>query len=150
MEIISTISLISINETIVVQLVSFLIFLFLINRIMFKPLHATIKQREVTIDNIEAEIRAANETLAKISRDMREAEQEAVLEATLQKKNFESAGTAEAEKLIASALEQVRLMRKKTQAEIDRQIELARTRLAADAQNIALEIFAKILDRKAA
>ena len=38
MQIISNIALISINETLVVQLISFLIFLFIINRIMFRPL----------------------------------------------------------------------------------------------------------------
>ena len=37
MEIVSKIALITINETLVIQLVSFLIFLFVINRMMFRP-----------------------------------------------------------------------------------------------------------------
>ena len=45
MQIISNIALISINETLIVQLISFLIFLFVINRIMFRPLRKTVGPR---------------------------------------------------------------------------------------------------------
>ena len=46
MHIVSNIALISINETLIIQLVSFLIFLFLINRIMFRPLSHVMVERE--------------------------------------------------------------------------------------------------------
>jgi len=45
MQIVSNVALISINETMVVQLISFLIFLFVINRVMFRPLRESMHER---------------------------------------------------------------------------------------------------------
>ena len=45
MQIITNIALISINETLIVQLLSFLIFLFIINRVMIRPLRGVMSDR---------------------------------------------------------------------------------------------------------
>ena len=45
MQIVTTISLISINETTIVQIVSFLILVFILNRVMIRPLWKTIAER---------------------------------------------------------------------------------------------------------
>ena len=50
MEIISNIALITINETLIAQLLAFLIFMFVINRLMFKPLQGVMTERQGYID----------------------------------------------------------------------------------------------------
>ena len=55
MEVVSTIGLITINETVIIELISFLIFLFLINRIMFRPLQDIMGEREAHIEDITAQ-----------------------------------------------------------------------------------------------
>ena len=59
MEIINTIALISINETLIVQLLSFLVFLFLINRVMIRPLRSVIDEREDFVTRVRKEIEDA-------------------------------------------------------------------------------------------
>ena len=60
MQIISNIALISINETVIVQIISFLIFLYIINRIMFKPLRGVMADRENHIKSIQQDIVSAD------------------------------------------------------------------------------------------
>lgn len=67
MQIISNIALISINETLVVQLISFLIFLFIINRIMFRPLRQVMIERENHMEKINLDIVDAGKSLDRIT-----------------------------------------------------------------------------------
>ena len=56
MQIISNVALISINETLIIQVISFLIFLFIINRIMFRPLRKVMNERETYVENVQKDI----------------------------------------------------------------------------------------------
>ena len=67
MEIISNIALISINETLIVQVVGFLVFLFVINRIMFRPLQSVMSDREIHIERVKRDIVEAQEDVASIT-----------------------------------------------------------------------------------
>ena len=71
MHIISNIALITINETLFIQLISFLIFLFLINRIMFKPLQKTIQQREEHINGIASGIESSKNQLLEMEKNLK-------------------------------------------------------------------------------
>ena len=67
MHIISNIALITINETLFVQLISFLIFLFIINRIMFRPLQNTMSERESYIDQTNRDIADVTQELQSLT-----------------------------------------------------------------------------------
>ena len=56
MQIISNVALLSLNETLIIQLISFLIFLFIINRVMFRPLRAIMAERDSHIKKLELDI----------------------------------------------------------------------------------------------
>ena len=58
MEIIKTNALITINETLWVQMIVFLIFMFLINRIMFRPVRRNVAEREAHFDTLRQAILA--------------------------------------------------------------------------------------------
>ena len=87
MQIVSNIALISINETMVVQLISFLIFLFVINRVMFRPLRNTMQEREHDIEGIRVDIRDAEKKLEKTLQQVQD-ENAAVRKAGLQMKRY--------------------------------------------------------------
>ena len=53
MQIVSNVALISINETFLVQLISFLIFLFIINRVMIRPLRGVMREREEYVEKLK-------------------------------------------------------------------------------------------------
>ena len=76
MEIISNIALISINETLFVQVIGFLIFLYLINRIMFRPLRNVMADRELYIERIKLDIDQAQKKIETMTSQIREQESE--------------------------------------------------------------------------
>ena len=56
MEIVSNIALISINETLIVQMVSFLIFMFVMNMVMFRPLNRVMKKRSEYMESLKQDM----------------------------------------------------------------------------------------------
>ena len=70
MQIVENIALISINETLIFQLVSFLLFMFILNRIMVRPIRRTIAERDGYFERMGYEIEAAEKTFEDISRQI--------------------------------------------------------------------------------
>ena len=148
MQIVSNVALISINETLVVQLISFLIFLFVINRIMFRPLRRTIQEREHYVEGIRMDIQAAEEKLEKTMQEARE-EDIAVRKAGLQMiKEMEKQGSEEAGRIITMAREEIAGMGSKAKQEIDARIADARKTIVAEADKLSLSVMEKVLDRR--
>jgi len=148
MQIVPVVELISINETLVVQLISFLIFLFVINRIMFRPLRRTMQEREQYVDGIRMDIQVAEEKLEKTMQAARD-EDAAVRTAGLQMINeMENQGSEEAGRIIAMAREEIVGMGDKARQEIDTQIADARKTIVAEADKLSLSVMEKVLDRR--
>ena len=85
MQIISNIALISINETLIVQVISFLIFLFIINRVMFRPLRSVVAERQSHIEHIRQDIVAAGEKFESLTNQIEEQEATVKMEAFIAK-----------------------------------------------------------------
>jgi len=148
MEIVSDVALISINETLVVQLISFLIFLFVINRVMFRPLRRTMRERENYVEGIHMDIQEAEKKLRQTMQEARD-EDAAVRKAGLQMINeMEKQGSQEAGKIITAAREEIVGMGNKAQQEIDAQIADARKTIVAEADKLSLSVMEKVLDRR--
>ena len=150
MEIISNIALISINETLVVQLISFLIFLFIINRIMFRPLRETMSERGNYIGKIQRDTIQARKRVDEIIAATRDEEQEirqAALDVVAQ---MESLGNQKAHDVINAAREEIAAQKRQSQDEIEAELAEAMTNVEAEAQSLSLAIMEKVLNRKVA
>ncbi len=150
MQIISNIALISINETLLVQMVSFLIFLFIINRLMFRPLKEVMNERESHIDNVKNEIQEAENELERMNRRIREQESVVKEEAFGIKKELEEAGSREAGRIFKTVREEIAEKKKKAEKEIDSQIEASRKQIETEAEALSIAIIEKILERRLA
>ena len=148
MQIISNIALLSINETLIVQLLSFLIFLFIINRIMFRPLRSTMDQREDYLKKINNEIEGANDELETIARRIEAHESAVKLEAFELKDKLEKSGNQEATDIIASAREEIAGLKQIATRQAEDQIIEAREHLKRESEALAMNIMEKILDRR--
>jgi F-type H+-transporting ATPase subunit b len=148
MQIITNIALISINETLLVQLVSFLIFLFIINRIMFRPLRATMRERERHIQGIRQAIQDSEDRVEKIIRDTKADESDARRAANEVTGELEKAGNREAGQIIDIARVEIAALNEKAKQEIDRQIVEARKTVTHEAETLALIVMQKILNRE--
>ena len=148
MQIISNIALLSINETLIVQLLSFLIFLFIINRVMFRPLRSTMDEREDYLKKVNNEIVDAKDELETIARRIEAHESAVKLEAFGQKDKLEESGSQEAAEIIASAREEIAGLKKTAAGQIDLQISDARDHLKRESEALSMNIMEKILDRR--
>jgi len=148
MEIVSNVALISINETLIVQLLSFLVFLFLLNRVMIRPLRASITRRSAYVDDLEKGIAEAKLEMATISSRIAEAETAAVRKANRQREDLETAGRAEAVLIIQSAREEIEQLKQQTDEEVAELIRQARKHVQGESERISVHIMEKVLCRK--
>jgi F-type H+-transporting ATPase subunit b len=150
MQIISTIGLITINETVFIELISFLIFLFIINRIMFRPLQSIITERENHIAELSGGITQSRNQLTKMEEQVRSQELSALREANQHKQNREADATQQAKSILETSRKEILAIKQESQELINRQVAIAREEIKNESQKLAVAIMEKVLDRRLA
>jgi len=150
MEIISNIALISINETLIVQLVSFLIFLFIMNRIMFRPLQKIMGERDTYMANLKREVVAAEAEMAEQTARLKGKEAKARQEANQLKKELEISGSQTATETAGAVRDEIAAIKLKADGEIEERLRAARKHLSNESETLAIAIMEKILNRRLA
>ena len=148
MQIISNIALISINETVIVQIISFLIFLYIINRIMFKPLRGVMADRENHIKSIQQDIVSADNKLDALSDQIRAHESAVKSEAFAQKASLEEAGSRRAEEIFTDTRKEIETARDSAQLEVDAQLIEAKKHIKEESEILMLSVMEKVLNRR--
>ena len=148
MQIVSNIALISINETMIVQVISFLIFLFIINRIMFQPLLKTRGDRDQYLNQIAQDIVQAKEDVEQYTFELEERRNTIRSEAFEINKELEAVGNQEATDLVDAAVKEVSTIREDTTQKLEAQIAEARKQVQKESEPLAIQIMEKILDRR--
>ena len=148
MEIITNTALISINETLFVQVASFLIFLFVMNRLMFRPLLKTIADRSKYVSDLEQEIDDAERDIARYSKEIEKQRAAARAEANGVTKALEEEGNKEAHEIIEAAVKEIAVLKKNAKQRIDVQISEARELLLKETEALSVQIMEKVLDRR--
>ena len=147
MEIISNVALISINETLIVQVIGFLIFLFVINRIMFRPLRNVMSDRDIHIERVKRDITQAQKEVDSITSQIQEQETATRKEALALKDDLEATGSQQAKEIFESVKKQITADREKVQQEIEIRIAEERKAVEKESQTLALNIIDKIINR---
>ena len=148
MEIIATNALISINETFLVQLVSFLIFLYIMNRIMFRPLRSTMEQRDEYIDTVKEEIQTGKEQLTQLVKDLDIQRAQVVKEADTVAQSLESEGDQQASVMIEEARQQITALRNETEVQVAEQVQQARQEMVREVEAVTVAVMEKVLQRR--
>jgi len=147
MQIISNVALISINETLILQVISFLIFLFIINRIMFRPMRRVMDERKSYIDSIQQDIVNAQSELETLTDQIQAQEINVRTQAFKQKEQLEAAGKQQAADIIATTREEINASKTQAQKAVNDQIETARKHVQKEAEGLAKKIIAQVLFR---
>ena len=148
MEIISNIALISINETLIVQVVGFLVFLFVINRIMFRPLRNVMSDRDLHIERVKRDITQGQKEVDSITSQIQQQESATRKEALELKDNLEARGSQQAKEIFESVKKEINADREKVQQEIEVRIAQERKAVEKESEALALNIIEKIIDRR--
>jgi F-type H+-transporting ATPase subunit b len=148
MEIISNIALITINATLFHQLIAFLIFLFIINRIMFRPLKSVMAERNTVIEKIKLDTTSADNTIERLNDELKERESKVRSEALQVQHELEEKGNQQSAEIMQSTLREIELLREKNEASVKAQILEARKHLQKESETLALNIMEKLLGRR--
>ena len=147
MEIISTIALITINETMIVQAISFLIFMFILNRIMIAPLRAAIAERNQYMEQARMDVIAARQKVADLTDKILNQENATKKKAFDLCRELETAGSETAIDIISKTRQTISAEREKASREIEAQITAARESIQAEAETLTASVMEKILSR---
>ena len=150
MQIISNTALLSINETLIVQLISFLIFLYVINRVMIRPLRKLMKDRIEHVQNMKQDIVSAERRYEDILEEIRQRNAVLRQEAFAINKKLEEDGTQEAAELISATREEISVLKAQAVREVDVQILEAKKYIQKESETLSIAIMEKVLDRRLA
>jgi F-type H+-transporting ATPase subunit b len=148
MEVILTNALISINATFVVQLVSFLIFMVIMNRIMFQPLRTIMAQRKFRVHKLQEEIGSAGEELVTMETDLAERKRLVRHEAREVNLALEEDAGKQINALFKETRSKTAAMRRSAEERLNAQLEAAREQVAGETRQLADQIMQKILQRR--
>lgn len=150
MQIISNIALISINETLIIQMLSFLIFMFIMNIVMFRPLNRVIKKRKEYMEGLKQDAADSDQGVVNLMEQMEKHESAARQEAAVLKKELEESGKNEAAGVYADIRNEISKLKADTEKEVENQIDIARKSLGKESEHFAIRIMENVLNRRVA
>jgi len=138
---------ISLDSTILIQAVNFLLLIAILNVLLYKPILSIIEQRRKRFDDSEEEIKRLNASV-----DQKAAEYEQKLQAAKQdalgvKSDILKEATDQAKAIIDQKREKIPAMMAEFQQRVNQEIGDARQVLSRQSQTISKEIAEKVLGR---
>lgn len=150
MEVVKNVALISINATAVVQLVSFLIFMVLFNRVMVRPLRRVMTKRERFTEQMKEDIIAANAAYADIAQQIGVQEKDARKTASNMRDEIESEGRQSAGNVIEETRKEIDALKVAAWQEADTKIADARRQIEAESETLSDQMVNYLLERRSA
>jgi F-type H+-transporting ATPase subunit b len=148
MEIISTTGLITINATFFVQLITFLILMWIINRIMFQPLLGAMQQRSGHLNQLRKEIGESEAKLEKFNSDLRKEKHKIREAAFAVNDDLEKRAEQEAGDIFKAAQQEIDQLRENAERAVARQIQEAKQYFETETQRLSTIMIERLLHRR--
>lgn len=142
--------MISINATLVVQIIHFLLLTFILNRLMFQPILKLIGDRKEYIEKTQGEIRNLEQETEQLKLQFISDHANARKEASLHRDKLRNQALGLVEKNLIDAQEKVAKIREKADREAEKEIEHTKPVLRDEAVGLAEEIIQRIVGRRIA
>jgi F-type H+-transporting ATPase subunit b len=139
--------MVDINYTVFIQIVNFLVLIFILNSLLFKPILKIMEERKGGLQSSEDEIKALHQTIEQKTAEYEEKIRLAKMEAMNQRNEIQKEGTEEARKIIEQAKEEIAKMTDEFKDKLDEEMSGARKILSGRSKAISLEIAEKVLGR---
>ncbi|MGV8081854.1 MAG: ATP synthase F0 subunit B [Syntrophales bacterium] len=139
--------MIDIDSTLWIQLVNFLILVFILKILLYKPILGIMEKRKQQFDGARDEVRGLHEAVEKKMAEYEEAVRKAKQAAMEQKSEFVKEGAEEARKIVDAVRGVIPKMMEEFQGKMNREIDEARGVLKNQSQRLSLEIAEKVLGR---
>ena len=139
--------MVSLDYTILVQMVNFIILIFILNALLYKPILGIIGKRKQEMDESDSEIKRMNQTVEQKMAEYEEKVRLAKVDAMEQKNAIVKEGSDVAKGIIDAVRGEIPAMMEQFHAKIGKEVEEARAILHSQSQKISLDIAEKVLER---
>ncbi len=141
--------MISLNWTLVHQIIVFVFLIFILNKLLFQPVLDIIDKRKEETEGKEVKAKKMEKESDDIEANYKDKLKKAKIDATAQKNEIKAIGLKEEEKIIGAARQESDQTVNKIREQISGEAENARQELMSQAQGMSEMIFQRLLGRKA-
>jgi len=140
--------MISINATLLVQLIHFLLLLFIMNRLMLQPLLKLIREREAFTADTKSEIKDIEVKIGQLKEEFIAKENDARKDAARDRADILNVGMGEADGFLNTSREEVSSIRQQAEKEVEAEVTKTQPLLADQASTLVSGIMEKIIGRR--
>ncbi len=140
--------MISINATLFVQVIQFLILVFILNRIMFRPILKVIRDRSRYIEKRRNDIGNLEEETARLRDEYVSRETETRKKTAQTRSEIRNEGIAKADEFESDSRKRVAEIKTEADKEAEAEIERTRPLLQGEAAALADEIIERMIGRR--
>ncbi|MBN2419631.1 MAG: ATP synthase F0 subunit B [Deltaproteobacteria bacterium] len=140
--------MINVNATLLVQIINFLILMFILNRILLKPITEIIERRSKKIEDEKKRLVNLQQEAKELVEKCESIERKARKEASEQSNILKKEASEKAEDIFNRAKEEINSIREEADREINSKIEEASLSLKIFASELADELTEKVIGRR--
>jgi len=140
--------MISINATLVIQVIHFLILVYILNRLIFQPILKLMDERDGHIEKTKKDVDEALDKTEVLKERCVSQVHEARTDATQERTELRETGIAETKELLERSKEETAVMRAETDKETEKKIEMTRPLMHDQVIVLAEGIIEKLLGRR--
>jgi F-type H+-transporting ATPase subunit b len=135
------------DYTLLIQMVTFLVLIYILNILLYKPILTIIDRRKKQMEELENEIKLFNDSVDKRVSEYDEKLKQAKTNAAELKKEIIKEGDDQAKSIVDIVRGEIPLMIQEFQKKMDKEIQAARKILDNQSRKLSLEIAEKVLGR---
>jgi len=139
--------MVEIDYTVFIQLVLFLLLIWILNQVLYKPLLQIMDRRKGVLDKAQEEVKTVQETIDRRVAAYEEKIRSAKMEAMGQKGDLAKEGSDAAKVITDKAKGEIAGLMGEFQAKLEKELASARDLLRNQSRVISLEIAEKVLGR---
>jgi F-type H+-transporting ATPase subunit b len=136
--------MISINATLFFQVLNFLVLVFVLDRLMFRPIIKLMREREHHIERVRREAEKVKSETLQLAQKRMKLEMEARKDAGAERARMRAEAKEMADKLFSDHREKVVALRDDVTTTVERQVQEARQAIHGEAAVLADEITEKL------
>jgi F-type H+-transporting ATPase subunit b len=138
---------VSIDYTVVLQIINFLLLIFILNLLLYKPIVGIIEKRQKQFDDSQEEIKRLNQDVEKKMLEYEEKSRQAKLAAMELKTQAMAEGMEKAKSIIDAVRGEMPKLMEAFNEKLGKEVGEARKILTGQSQKISKEIAEKVLGR---
>jgi F-type H+-transporting ATPase subunit b len=139
--------MVNLDYTMLVQMVNFILMIFILNAILYKPILEMIDKRKEQMDKSDREVKRLREEVEQKLAEYEEKVRLAKLEALEQRNAIVKEGADLAKGTIEAVRSEIPVLMEQFNAKMGKEVEAARAILLSQSRKISLEIAEKVLGR---